>query len=449
MKFLASKKIAIILIMALTILALAGMIIPQVKPGESGYDLWKAGHANLAPAVEALQLNKIFTSIWIKVLFALFFVNLFTCVILQIKRLLTDKNNSPGPLYKEIKTAGDKNPAVLIFRYLKAKRYKAFRETDAVGNETISGKKYSFSRWAVVIFHIGLLVVILGILISSLAVSDGIIPIMEGQQVTESASNYVLLDKGMLAGGHTDLPIKMKKISMEFDKKTNMINSVIEDIDFGDGTFQLDSKNPVSSRGFTIYRDKDGYTLTVSITGKSRTAADITFPLLMDPLKHNVYVNEVNLPGTPFILSATLYPNAVKTGKGIAYQPYYSNGNALFNPFINIVVKDNGGKEVKNVYLKNGTGMEFDGSRLQVKEIGSWCSLRLVRDPGVNVIYLGFFISIMALGMMYLLIPREIHLKIKNSNTVEISGKISHYRNLFKDELEDVAVFLTEGGGNQ
>lgn len=446
MKYLASKKLALALIIVLAVLAIIGMTIPQDKPGVDDYSLWKSRHAQISPVIEALQLNRIFSSWWIKIVYVLFFINIFTCTILQAKRLLPKgQNNSKGTKYIEIQLTGSSKPGEIISRYLTKHGYRVSVSTVETGNQFIAGEKNIFSKWSLVVFHVGLLVIVSGILFSVLSRSDGIIPVMEGQEVTEDKENYVLLTRGVLSPGHSKLPIKMKKISLDIDQQKKTIKSITDVVQFGSETFPLDSQNPAQSQGFTIYRDKFGYTLNISFTGNAGAAKNLTFPLLMDSRQHTVYSNEINLPGTSYVLTATLYPNAVKNINN-PKQQYYSVGTAPVNPVVYLAVKDSAGKEIANSYMKKNGSLRFDGNKLQLNGIGNWCSLRFVRDSGVAVIYAGFLICILGLVMLYLFIPKVIYARINKDGTVEIGGKAGHYKNLFKDELNDLAVFLTNGG---
>lgn len=444
MKYIASKKLAIILIIVLTVIAVTGMIVPQEKPGNTGYGVWKNSHTMIAPTIELLHLNKIFTSWWVKILFALFFLNILSCTILQVKRLLkTNKMINRGPPYKEFPLTGAQDYSSLATIFLTRKRFRVSRAKDEEENETVLAVKNSWAKWAVIIFHGGLLLILLGILVSSLSKSDGILPIMEGQQVIEDRENYVLLDDGILSGNHSGSPITINKLSTEYDSQA-MIKAYSAQIKFADETFLLNSQQPISSQGFTVYQDKYGYTLTLGITGVDRKTTSFTFPLLMVPNKNSLYANTIDIPGTHYVLTATLYPNATISSSDKL--KYISIGNALLHPLIDLQIKDSNGREIKSAYLKKSAIIELAGNKIQLQEIGQWCSIRLVKDFGVGIIYAGFAVISLALVILYIFIPKEIICVFRKDGNVVIGGRTGHYRYLFQEEMDDLLAYLLKEG---
>jgi len=444
MDYLASKKLAVILIMAITVLAVVGMLVPQEKPGSRDYINWKSGHAGIVPVVEALQLNKVYSSWWMKTVYALLFLNLTACTVAQAKRLVRSRRGS-GQVskYREISTACLGEPAELVVRYFKKKRYNVLRSKDPEGNETVRAEKNYFTRWSMVVFHCGLLLIIAGILVSVLSATDGIIPLMEGQQVTEDKENYVLLNKGLLAGQHSGLPIEMKDILVDVDIKNRKILTT-EVLRFGDETLRIDDRNSVASNGFTIYRDEYGYTLEIGFSRNNGASTDLDFPLLPDP-SGRVFSNEINLPGTSYNLKAYLFPNAIRNTKNLN-QPYDSDGPALLNPVVALTVKNHLDNKNKTAYLKKEDILSFSGDRFTVSGFGYWSSFRFVRDNGVPVIYAGFLISTLGLVFTYFLIRKEFYVKIQNTGTLEIGGWAERYMSLFRDEMDDLIDFLANGG---
>lgn len=447
MKYLASRRIAVVLIITLVLLAVIGMTVPQDNPGESTYKTWQTRHVQLSSLVEALQFNRVFSSWWLKAVFLMFFINMTACTYLQFKRLLKSKPGGlAGQKYQEINPVRVDTVVDEVCSFLAARRYRFYREKDEAGCEIIIGKKYAIFKWSTFVFHVGLLVIILGIIAGFLMKTDGIIPIMEGQSLTEDKENYVSLEKAVLAGSHSGLPIMIKKVTVEADNRSGKVEYVKSLVQFGDDQLEVDDAKPVSSQGFTVYQNKFGYTLILNYIKRDGTSAAIVFPLMLDAEKH-FYANEIEIPDTTYVLLAFLYPDAVKTKS--TQTPYISKGEALINPIVYFEAIDNAKKKISTAYLQKGKSLVFDGIKLRVDDIGYWSALRLVRDPGIYAIYLGFAVSMAALLTIYLFIPRQVYVRLPENGIVEIGGWTSHYRNLFKDELDTLAAELTHGGIKQ
>lgn len=446
-KIIASKRLALFLIIALAVVAVVGMTIPQQTAGKTGYENWKVQHSSLVRVVEALQLNKIFSSWWIKGIFSLLLINILSCTYLQYRRLLKSRRNVDScPKFREIQVSDSTHVNGLVEGYLVKKRYKIIRGEDDRDIQTVRGQKFGFSRWSTVVFHAGLLLIIAGVMVSALGKTDGIIPLMEGQEVTENKENYVSLDKGALAGGYTGKSIMMEKISVDMDQRTKNIKSFEELIRFGGTAVKLDNRNSAVSQGFTLYRDKIGYTLTVNIVKGQGSKMEVTFPMLKEQGNPNIYGNEVNLPDTSFALVSVLYPDAVRrTEPGNA--GYFSGGDALLNPVVNFDVRDYAKGKIKNAFLRLGEKMTVNSYTIGLEKIGYWGSIRLVRDPGVNVIYAGFAVTAAALVLVYLFVPKEICVLLKEQGMVEIRGRTSHFGHLFREELQELALLIEKEGG--
>lgn len=414
MKYLSSKKLAIVLMMAITMLGIAGLTVPRV-----------------------------FESLWTKVIFALFFVNLLSCTILRIRSLLTERRNFPGQKYKEIFLQPGVNVESLV-RYLARHRFKTVMEADEGGNRLIQGEKNGFARWSAVILHVGLLVITLGILITAMGRIDGIIPLMEGQQVTDKQENYVSLTRGIFSPEHTGLPVKMKKIAVDYDRRSKIVNSVTSVFDFGSESLQIDKQMSIESHGLTIYPDQFGYTMIAVISDPKGREIEFTFPLLEHQKENYLYENRVNIPETPYSVSVVLYPNAIRDAAN-SEEAYVTKGNALLNPVISATIEDSRDTEVSSSYLTEGTRLKFDNFELCFKDTGTWVSLRLVKDPGAPAVYLGFVIGTVGLLMLYLIVPKRIYIKIKGGSSVEIGGRMLN-KHLFPDELEKLCGYIISGG---
>ncbi len=451
MKYLASKKLAISLLIILALLSLIGMTLPQTDPGVNNYQVLHYP-AYVAHIVDFLQLNRIFTSWWLKFVFALFLINLLACTLLQVRRALAQRTNLPrGPVYKSLSFPGSTGLNDKAAYFVSARGYKIWRAVVDGGPEIITGWKYGFSRWSGVVLHIGLLVLGLGILVSIITETDGIIPVMEGQQTTEDRANYVMLSQGIFSDSHTGLPIALNKISVAVDKKNRRYSLAKGELQFGEDILQFNHETPVESNGFTIYHDRLGYTLSVDLTGtaglsRENDSAAFTFPLTTAPNSHTEYHNEITVPGSSYTLTARLYPNAVvKSGSGKL--TYSSDGDALLNPLVYVSVMAEM-RQMESAYLKKGESVSFGGLKLRITDIGYWSSFRLVKDHGSLVMYAGFSLFAIGLALTYLLVPKEIWIEISNDGNVRFGGAAGHYRRLFHDELDEL-IFLLQDGGSE
>lgn len=445
MRYLASKKLAIALIITLALLSLLGMTLPQTESGASAYRVW-LGHypAYVAQIIDFLQLNRVFTSWWLKSVFALFLLNLSACTLLQVLRALAPKTKRPvGPVYRELAVATGHGMSDKVADFFSTRGYIIGRTVDGQGQEIYTGRRYGFSRWSGVVLHIGLLVLLIGLLVSILTKTDGIIPVMEGQQTSEDQANYVALNRGIFADKHTDLPIILKNLVVAVDRKHKSWQLTTGEMSFGRDILHFDDRTPVQSNGFTVYHDRLGYTITVNLNGVN-VPAGFTFPLTTDADSHSVYSNEFLIPGSNYTLTVRLYPNAVRNA-GSAQPIYSSDGDALLNPLVYVSIMADK-QPLGAAFLKKGEARDFAGVKLQIQKIGYWSSFRIVKDHSSPFIYAGFFFVVVGLALAYLFVPKEIWVEVSADGKVRIGGTAGHYRTLFHDELDELILLLEDRG---
>jgi cytochrome c biogenesis protein len=185
--FLASTKLAIVLLAAIAFGALLGTIIPQHEAAE-------AFSVRLQPVVlaifQAFQLFNVYHSAWFIMLLILLAVNLTVCSLDRFPTAWRQFRGGATPdsverladLHPEWIVATDRPAAEEVSRLeaLLGKHCRWIRLTETSQGFVLAGEKGAFSRFGVFVLHLGVLLLIAGGLAGAIFGVRGYVEIAEG-----------------------------------------------------------------------------------------------------------------------------------------------------------------------------------------------------------------------------------------------------------------------------
>jgi cytochrome c biogenesis protein len=185
--FLASTKLAIVLLAAIAFGALLGTIIPQHEAAE-------AFSVRLPPVVlaifQAFQLFNVYHSAWFIMLLILLAVNLTVCSLDRFPAAWRQFRGGATPdsverladLHPEWIVATDRPAAEEVSRLeaLLRKHCRWIRLTETSQGFVLAGEKGAFSRFGVFVVHLGVLLLIAGGLAGAIFGVRGYVEIAEG-----------------------------------------------------------------------------------------------------------------------------------------------------------------------------------------------------------------------------------------------------------------------------
>jgi cytochrome c biogenesis protein len=185
--FFTSTRLAIVLLSAIALGALLGTIIPQQEAAE-------AFSARLQPAVlavfQAFQLFNVYNSAWFILLLLLLAVNLAVCSLDRFPAAWRHFRGGAAPdgaerladLPPERIVAAERPPAEEVSRMeaLLRKRCGRVHRTETSQGFVLAGGKGAFSRFGVLVVHLGVLLLIAGGLAGAIFGVQGYVEIAEG-----------------------------------------------------------------------------------------------------------------------------------------------------------------------------------------------------------------------------------------------------------------------------
>ncbi len=259
--FLASVKLALILLLALAVFSIIGTIVPQNQP-EAFYHSYFGAFA--ATALK-LGLNDTYHAPWFLFLLAMLAANLVICSIERLPLTLRLMRSDPA---KELSKARKPNieldlPVDAASAVAKAEKllvpFGAVHKAADGGKTTLFAQKGAWSRLGVYVVHMSVLIIFIGAIIGLIVGFDGTMRIPQGKQ-----ADVVALESG---GGHK-LPfsVRLDKFNIDY-YDTGQVSEYRSKLTFvQDGkdvlTRDIIVNDPAGFGGIDFYQSFYGYDLT-------------------------------------------------------------------------------------------------------------------------------------------------------------------------------------------
>jgi cytochrome c biogenesis protein len=267
---LTSMRVALILLLMLSLAAIPGSLIPQ-----SGDELkvqdFKAAHSALAPVYDRLGLFHVYSSVWFSAIYILLFVSLIGCIVPRTWQFVGQlRSRPPGapkrlerlPAYTSWRTAATPEQAhEAALAVLRSRRFRGH----PVGGAVAAEKGY-LREAGNLLFHIALIVLLLAFAAGQLLKSEGGKLVVEGDGFANTLVQYDDFSSGNLFSADDLVPFSF-------------------DLDRFVGTYERSGPNrgtPRTYRADVTYREgADG--------APRKTAIEVNEPLEVDGSK--VFLN--------------------------------------------------------------------------------------------------------------------------------------------------------------
>ncbi len=357
-QLLSSTRLALYLLSAITMAAAAGMLV-KIAKGPLAY--WYLG----IPVINKLGLQNVFATRWFLALSLVFLVNTTVCTINQV--------------------------------------FKARRLHAAAGK-----RRPPVSIWASPIFHMGLIITVLGALISQGTRMSGKFIITAGQIFNDRHQNYVTLNEGPLFDeDHGAFQVALEKVILGYSPQglPDTISSRLTVLKNGMTVKigEINFNKPLTSGNLKFYQySQFGYATGIRVLDRNDYEIGRFRTVLETKYKPSAYefTGKFAIPGTGDVAEARFYPAidpATRIPRQKTYKPDYP-GLAL------TVQRD--GQRIFQGMLSKGSPVTVGEYRLVFDHYLLWSGITVVRDPGLYVIYTGFWIAVAGLGLMYIANPQ-------------------------------------------
>ncbi|AFY40683.1 Cytochrome c biogenesis protein ccs1 [[Leptolyngbya] sp. PCC 7376] len=417
LKWIANLKLAIALLLLIAVFSIAGTVIDQnaglasyqanypEDPALFGFLTWKV--------LLGMGLDHVYTTWWYVSLLVTFGASLVACTFRrQLPALKAAKNwnyYSKARQFKKLALSTELNQGSLdtLTPYLEKKRYKIARE-----GEKLYANKGMAGRIGPIIVHIGMIVTLVGSIIGAFG---GFM----AQEMIPSGVNFKVnnvFEAGRFANSDRPWSVNVNRFWIDYTPNGD-IDQFYSDLTVVDDTgHELDRRtisvnHPLRFDGITFYQTSWAI---AGIKVKLNNSPIFQLPVAQIPTKNGAK------------LWGTWVPTSTDMSTGVSVLLQDLQGSAL--------VYDAQGELVGAV--REGEAIEVDGINLNLVELIGSTGLQIKADPGVPIVYTGFFLVMVGVVMSYVSYSQV--WALQDGDRFYFGGKTNRAQVTFERELLEI-----------
>ncbi|CAL9540535.1 Cytochrome c biogenesis protein Ccs1 [Streptomyces sp. enrichment culture] len=300
---LTSMRVALLLLLLLSLGAIPGSLIPQSGIDETKVADFREKHEVLAPIYDKLGLFDVYSSVWFSAIYLLLFVSLIGCIVPRTWQFVGQlRGRPPGaprrltrlPAHTTWRTeAAPEEVREAALALLKKRRFRAHVAGDAVAAE-----KGYLREVGNLVFHIALIVMLIAFGWGQLFKSEGNKLIVEGDGFSNTLPQYDDFKSGSLfdAGDLEPFNFTVKDFKGTYERtgpNKGTPRTYEADLTYSEGAYGEEKRTtvkvnePLEVGDAKVYLVSHGYAPVVTVRdGKGEIVFQDAVPLL--PLDANV-----------------------------------------------------------------------------------------------------------------------------------------------------------------
>ncbi|MCW2858205.1 MAG: cytochrome c biosis protein ResB [Marmoricola sp.] len=483
---LTSMRTALILLFLLALGAVPGSVIPQDAVDALKSAQWREAHPSLTPIWEKLGLFHVYSSVWFTAIYILLMVSLVGCILprtrvyfkaMRARPPRTPRNLTRLPEYRTFTT--DQEPDVVLARARAA--LSGYRIDDHDGS--LAAERGYLREAGNLVFHISVLIVLVGFATGSLFGYKGGVIVVTGGQFANVASQYDEFAPGSLFNIKNLAPFSFKITDFDVTfitqgREAGMAQDFSAGVDYRTGVdgalrhTRIAVNHPLSIDGAKVYLIGHGYAPNVTVRDADGTIA-YSGPVVFTPedatfrstgvikvpdarpsqlgFRGEFYPTYAFTMATgPFsafpddknpALSMLVYAGNLGMDSGIPQSVY-----ALDMKGLKPVRKDNKAMRVdltlgQTVTLPNGLGsVTFDG-------VSRFVKLQVSHNPSGWVALLGMIMALIGLLGSLFIKPRRVWVAVRREGgrtLVDVAGLDRSSGGTLPEQIDALAAHLEE-----
>ena len=444
---LTSMRTALILLMLLGVAAIPGSLFPQRNQNPQKVDSYFTSDPTLAKWMDRLHLFNVYASPWFSAIYLLLFISLIGCVlprtITHLKAIgkappLTPRNLDRMEGYRVIAT--DPTHAIESARaWLKSRHYRIRVEGDSISAE----KGYS-RETGNLLFHLSLILILVGVALGSLLGMKGEAILNVGDRFINTPTSYDNISYGKFQGQGSLPPfaLTVKNFVATYDAVTGQPSNYVLTTEISDPIGAAAKKvvikvnTPWTIGSTKVYLQANGYSPFVTIKDKS---GHVTFKGAVIFLPQDGNLSSLGAIKVPdMVPQIGFIASFIPTATSSAARGIFSSYPEVLDPRLVLSAwKGNLGLDSgtpQSVYSLNtaqmskiglkaltlGSTYDFGYGTITFDGWKSWVNLQIVDDPGKMYALFGALFAI--LGLLISLFTRQRRIWVKVGEGVEIAG---------------------------
>ncbi len=442
---LTSMRTALILLMLLGIAAIPGSLIPQRITNPIAVRDMYATDPNMARWYDRFYLFDVYGSPWFSAIYILLFISLAGCVLprslehykaMRAAPPATPRNLSRMEFHQEV--AGNLQALEIASEWFKKNRFRVKREENS-----LSAEKGYFRETGNLLFHLSLILILVGVSFGALFGMRGEAIINVGERFINVPTTYDSLSLGRLSNEKSlaSFEIKLDRFAAQYDPRTNQprdYSAWVTVTENGKSSKKLLKVNKPLTFGSTrVYLQANGYSPVVTVRDSQDNVA-LQGPVPFLPQDGNLRsIGAIKVPDAipqvGFVGNFLPTNQRTETQGSISIFPELLDPKLLFSIWKGDLGLDSGIPQ--SVYrldtsnlqrialgsVKPGETYTYAEGSITLETVVPWVNLQVVKDPGKNYALLGGIVAV--LGLLSSLYGRRRRIWIRQTSTgVEVAG---------------------------
>jgi cytochrome c biogenesis protein len=440
-------RTALILLLLLGVAAIPGSLFPQRTQNPLAVSDYFKSNPGTAKFLDQLQIFDVYSSPWFSSIYILLFVSLIGCVLprsfehakgIRAKPSLTPKNLNRMEFHAELSTGNlDSAEAWLRKRHFRIRR-------DA---NSISAEKGFMRETGNLMFHLSLILILIGVALGSLFGMKGDAIINVGERFINTPTSYDVISFGKLQTEKNLNPFSITATNFKatYDLVTGapsdykLSANVANEVGTTEESKVVRVNSPLTFGSTKVYLQANGYSPLVTVRDKSGEIKYQGAVIFLPQDGNLTSTGAIKVPDMQpqvgFIGSFTPTYERAEGGGAISSYPEVLDPRLLLSIWTGDLGLDSGIPQ--SVYRLNTSDMQRIGLKtLKLNEThdfgdGSitfegwtpWVNLQIVSDPGKIYALLGAIFAILGLLMSLFTRSRRIWVKANmNKSGVEVAG---------------------------
>ena len=457
---LTSMRTALILLLLTALAAIPGSLFPQRTNGPIPVRDFFDKNPDLAKFLDKFWMFDVYGSPWFSAIYILLFISLIGCVIPRTiehgKSAFAPPPIAPSKLEKMEHFQNISGDFKAAENLLKRMRFRVRQEGD-----WISAEKGYLREFGNLLFHLSLILILLGVSIGSLFGMKGDSIVNVGERFTNIPTNYDSITYGKLFNEKKLSPfvIKIDNFVAKYNPVTNAPEDYTLFTSVADKPGAIPLKkiikvnSPVNFGSTSVYLQANGYSPLVTVRdANNEVVFQGAVPLL--PQDGNLSsIGAIKVPDAkPQIgFVASFFPTyeLIKGQPASSAYPEALDPRLLIGAYVGDLQVDNGIPQsvyklktdkmegVGTTALKVGESYKFKDGSITFEGYVPWVNLNIVRDPGKQFALIGAILAILGLLASLFTRHRRIWIRKKGAN-LEIAGLAKNAAPGLEQEIKQI-----------
>lgn len=437
-KYFSSVKLAIVLLIIITLASVVGTLIPQQRSPEE----YMARYGQWANLFQRLQLTNLYKSLWFSALLLLFALNIIVCTLDRLSpklkrtfrpRLAVEAKDIAVLKSKEkLKKHLSLDPARELVKKELSSRHYRIKETQKDNKVFLYARKRILGWFGADIVHLGILIIIAGGIISGIGGFRWNMTFSEGRILDVPRAEFNLrLDKFETEYYPSGSVKDWKSTLTVLENEKPVLNKIVE------------VNHPLSYKGFVFYQSNYGWDWrnpSIEILAKKREDSSFS-------RKIELRIGErVRLEGEDIEVSVLEFiPDFIIGEKGqIASRSLKPNNPAAFIEGWQAEEKIFSGwifakfPDFDRIHSEKETNLTFE---LRDFKAGQLSIIQASKDPGANFIWVGCTLLMIGLFFAFYWPAREIRMVMEgvgNKTEITAGGIAAKSKDTFTSEFKNI-----------